>query len=392
MLLKVKNVEAENQKLKNKMSKYNLSDLLNEISGTSRVGTLNISAKELVDKMDDLEARGIEVDRLDNLSADGKTNIEFHVFPEGRDELDAAFTVYDFKFGFNPMDEEHFMDEHPFSVGGKSQVALKYAQELAGAEGGMMEEEKKELPDAIKKAEQAQIEKDAKKAKGMMKEDDIDPYYDLRRIKQEVRNQIDSFEKGIIDGDDLVNALEEIIFGRTAPGMMNESVPAVEKMETMKREIRLQLDSFDKGIIDGDDLANAMEEIVFGMRAPGMMEEEDAIEDEPVTEAPGSTVTLSQDDMDKLHKDGEVKVGDHTLSYKMEESVDEAMSGPVKFLKSKGIDDDVISDFMKMHSKDIVGASEDEIMDEFENFRSVNYDYIDENLQNYFARFLKDYQ
>ena len=341
MLLKEKNVEAENQKLKNKMSKYNLSDLLNEISGTSRVGTLNVSAKELVDKMDDLEARGIEVDRLDNLSADGKTNIEFHVFPEGRDELDAAFTVYDFKFGFNPMDEEHFMDEHPFSVGGKSQVALKYAQELAGAEGGMMEEEKKELPDAIKKAEQAQIEKDAKKAKGMMKEDDIDPYYDLRRIKQEVRNQ---------------------------------------------------LDSFDKGIIDGDDLANAMEEIVFGMRAPGMMEEEDAIEDEPVTEAPGSTVTLSQDDMDKLHKDGEVKVGDHTLSYKMEESVDEAMSGPVKFLKSKGIDDDVISDFMKMHSKDIVGASEDEILDEFENFRSVNYDYIDENLQNHFARFLKDYQ
>ena len=47
---------------------------------------------------------------------------------------------------------------------------------------------------------------------------------------------------------------------------------------------------------------------------------------------------------------------------------------------------------MKMHSKDIIGASEDEIMDEFENFRSVNYDYIDENLQNYFARFLKDYQ
>ena len=309
MLLKVKNVEAENQKLKNKMSKYNLSDLLNEISGTSRVGTLNISAKELVDKMDDLEARGIEVDRLDGLSPDGKTNIEFHVFPEGKDELDAAFTVYDFKFGFDPMDEEHFMTEYPFSVGGKGGSALKYAKELVGAESFRMEEnkeemkeEKKELPDAIKKAEQAQIEKDAKKAKGMMKEDDIDPYYDLRRIKQEVRNQLDSFDKGIIDGDDLANALEEIIFGR---------------------------------------------------RAPGMMEEEDAIEDEPVTEE---------------------------------------MFGPVKFLKSKGISDEMISDFMKMHSKDIIGASEDEILDEFENFRSVNYDYIDENLQNHFARFLKDYQ
>lgn len=277
------------------MSKYNLLDLLKEIDGTSKMGTLEISAKELVDKMEDLEARGIEVDRFDGLSADGKTNIEFHVFPEGRDELDAAFTVYDFKFGFDPMDEDHFMEIHPFSVGGKGGTARKYAQELLEAE------DKKELPDAIKKAEQAQIEKDAKKAKGMM----------------------------------------------------DESVPAVEKMETMKREIRLQLDSFDKGIIDGDDLANAMEEIVFGRRAPGMMEEEDAIEDEPVTED---------------------------------------IFGPVKFLKSKGIDDDVIKDFMKVHAKDVVGASEDEIMDEFENFRSVNYDYIDENLQEHFGRFLKDYQ
>lgn len=75
-----------------------------------------------------------------------------------------------------------------------------------------------------------------------------------------------------------------------------------------------------------------------------------------------------------------------------DEPVTEDMFGPVEFLKSKGIDDDVIKDFMKMHSKDIVGASEDEIMDEFENFRSVNYDYVDENLKEHFGRFMKDYQ
>ena len=364
------------------MSKYNLSDLLNEISGTSKVGTLNISAKELVDKMDDLEARGIEVDRFDGLSPDGKTNIEFHVFPEGKDELDAAFTVYDFKFGFDPMDEEHFMTEYPFSVGGRGGTALKYAKELAGAESFRMEEEdKKELPDAIKKAEQAQIEKDAKKAKGMMKEDDIDPYYDLRRIKQEVRQQINSFDKGIIDGDDLVNALEEIIFGRTAPGMMNESVPAVEKMETMKKEIRLQLDSFDKGIIDGDDLANAMEEIVFGMRAPGMREDED-----PDDELPAIDRMYNSDAFVKAQQDA---MEEETVK---EDVPLNAVLGPFSFLKKKGIDEKVILDFLKIHAKDVVGASEDEIMDEFENFRSVNYDYIDENLQNHFARFLKDYQ
>jgi hypothetical protein len=66
----------------------------------------------------------------------------------------------------------------------------------------------------------------------------------------------------------------------------------------------------------------------------------------------------------------------------------EEMFGPVKFLKSKGIDDDIIADFMKTHAEDIVGASEDEIMDEFENFRSVNYDYIDEDLRTHFKRFI----
>ena len=127
----------------------------------------------------------------------------------------------------------------------------------------------------------------------------------------------------------------------------------------IKKEIRFQLDSFDKGIIDGDDLANALEEIVFGMKAPGVN-----------TDA----------DFEREQR--------RQMNMREEESVDEAMFGPVKFLKSKGIDDDVIKDFMKVHAKDIVGASEDEIMDEFENFRSVNYDYIDENLKGHFNRFL----
>ena len=275
------------------MSKYNLSDLLNEVQG-GKIGTLNISAKELVSKMEDVEAKGIDVDRYDGLSADGKTHLEFHVHPEGRDEPDASFSVYDYKFGEDPTDEDNFMTEYPFSVGGRGGYALKMAQELVGAEADRMEEEKKELPKSIADKEKAEIEKDAKKAAGMMKEANED--YDLLKIKMEIRNQ---------------------------------------------------LDSFDKGIIDGDDLANAMEEIVFGRRAPGVREEE---------------------------------------------SVNEAVFGPVEFLKSKGIDDDVIKDFMKMHSKDIVGASEDEIMDEFEQFRSVNYDYVDENLKEHFGRFLKDYQ
>jgi len=74
-----------------------------------------------------------------------------------------------------------------------------------------------------------------------------------------------------------------------------------------------------------------------------------------------------------------------------DESVTEygsTMFGPFEFLKSKGIDEDIILAFLKVHAKDIIGASEDEIMDEFEQFRSVNYDYIDEDLKEQFKRFM----
>ena len=306
------------------MSKYNLTDLLNEVQG-GRIGTLNISAKELVSKMEDVEAQGIDVDRYDGLSADGKTHLEFHVHPEGRDEPDASFSVYDYKFGLDPTDEDNFMTEYPFSVGGRGGYALKMAQELVGAEAYRMEEEKddkKELPDSIKKAEQDQIEKDAKKATGMMKEANED--YDLLKIKKEIRFQLDTYEKGIIDGDDLANAIEQIVFDLKAPGVNTD--------DDFEREQRAQL----------------------GMRE--------------------------------------------------EDSVDEAVFGPVKFLKSKGIDEEAIAEFMKMHSKDIVGASEEEIADEFVNFATVNpeyyndavedlnYSYKNTKLKEHFARFLKDYQ
>jgi hypothetical protein len=294
------------------MSKYNLTDLLNEVQG-GKIGTLNVSAKELIDKMDAVESSGIDVDRYDGLSADGKTHLEFHVHPEGRDEPDASFSVYDYKFGLDPTDEDNFMTEYPFSVGGRGGYALKMAQELVGAEAYRMEEEKKELPKSIADKEKAEIEKDAKKAKGMMKEANED--YDLLKIKMEIRNQLDSFDKGIIDGDDLANAIEEIVFGRRAPGVNTD--------DDFEREQRMQMD----------------------------MREEDAIEE-------GGA----------------------------------AMLGPFEFLKSKGIDEEMILAFLKVHAKDIVGASKDEIMDEFENFRSVNYDYVDENLKEHFGRFMKDYQ
>ena len=127
MLLKLLKVEKDKVvERKNNMSKYKLSELLNEVAG-GRIGTLNISARDLVDKMEDLEDKGVRVDRFDGLSPDGKTYLKFHDNPMRKYDEDSSFSIYDFKFGFNPMSEDHFMEEYPFSVGGND---LKLAMEL----------------------------------------------------------------------------------------------------------------------------------------------------------------------------------------------------------------------------------------------------------------------
>ena len=115
------------------MSKYNLTDILNEYIGGGRIGTLNISFRDLLDKMDDLEKSGkVIVRSLDGPSGDGKVNREFEVVDRdsavpGGNKQERGFTVYDYKFGFDPGSEEHFMEEYDFSVGGND---LKLAMEL----------------------------------------------------------------------------------------------------------------------------------------------------------------------------------------------------------------------------------------------------------------------
>jgi len=145
-----------------------------------------------------------------------------------------------------------------------------------------------------------------------------------------------------------LDAFEELYFNLTD----EDPFQPEDVVDHLANEMLKHLDAIQA---QGDKLAGVNTDADFEreQRNQMSMREEDAIEDEPVTED---------------------------------------MFGPVKFLKSKGIDDDVIKDFMKVHAKDIVGASEDEIMDEFENFRSVNYDYVDENLKEHFGRFMKDYQ
>ena len=109
-----------------------LAKILNELQRSSRYGTVNISAYDLINHMDKIEEMGIDVEREDGLSADGKTYLEFTVYPEGREEenLDQAFTVYDFKFGEDPTSEENFRTEYPFSLGARKRIGLVNASNL----------------------------------------------------------------------------------------------------------------------------------------------------------------------------------------------------------------------------------------------------------------------
>ena len=209
------------------MSKYNLEDLLNEYIGGGRIGTLKISFKDLQDKMDELEnSDKVIVRTLSGPSGDGKVNREFEVVDRdsavaGGNKQERGFTVYDYKFGFDPGSEEHFMEEYPFSVGGND---LKLAMELIdGVEAGISEEkdDKKELPQSIKDKEARDAEIEAKKAKGMMEEEKgIGQLYVQPAVQKEIRFHLDAFEKGDIDVDDMIQAIEDIIFGRVpAPGM-----------------------------------------------------------------------------------------------------------------------------------------------------------------------------
>ena len=57
-----------------------------------------------------------------------------------------------------------------------------------------------------------------------------------------------------------------------------------------------------------------------------------------LNEAPGSTLNLSQADMDKLHKDGKLEIDGHKLLFKVEESLNEVESTDIEKLDFAFVD------------------------------------------------------
>ena len=346
------------------MSKYKLTNLLNEYIGGGRIGTLKISFRDLVDRMEELEKSDeVIVREKSGPSGDGKVNREFEVVARdsavpGGNKQERGFTVYDYKFGFDPGDIDNYEEEYNFSVGGND---IDLARKLIGdiepfgiGENGHV----KDFADEIEENEEKDMPMDE-----MQNAD-----YDLLKMKKEIRMQLDSFDKGIIDGDDLANALEEIVFGEIkAPGMKESTGPS-DKAETE------------------DDVVNVDKVAGPSAKGKGYSSAVDAERSESGKEQDDITQTTKP-----MYKES-LKISEMAENmyidddeFEMEMVIDRAKEiAPIL----KGIDMDIIVDFVKTHRQDIRGASDEEIRDEFENFRSVNYDYIDEDLKEQFKRFM----
>ena len=318
------------------MSKYNLTNILNEYIGGSRHGTINISYRDLQDAMDKIEAEGDFVVReLPGPSGDGKTNREFEVVFIGaargdNKQEEAGFNVYDYKFGFDPASEDNFDEVLPFSIGGSNkEAALKIAKYLLGnrVQGYMAKDKEilknfdpKDINDVLFSFEsntdeegefktsmgfnEENVVKDLAKADevikmikmmnpdvradllmriarmGQKKINEGDLVYlsdgDLNFIKSIVARM--GYDKDPIDADEFsrlkkilqstIREMDENRREKNPVGMGQLYVqPAVQK------EIKRQLDAYDKGDMDVDDLINGIEEIIFGyVKAPGMKE------------------------------------------------------------------------------------------------------------------------
>ena len=440
------------------MSKYKLTDSLIEYVGGGRIGTLKISYKDLQDKMDELERSGkVIVREIPGPSGDLKVNREFEVVDRdsavaGGNKQERGFTVYDYKFGFDPGSEAEFMNEYPFSVGGND---LKLAMELIdGVEPyGINEEEE------LTKSEKSKLKKVSSQLKKSVKAHDkqakiIDKAIDENRreknpvgmgqlyvqpaVQKEIKRQLDAYDKGDMDVDDLINGIEEIIFGYVkAPGM-NESTGPSDKAET------------EDDVVNIDKVASpSAKGVGYGAETTANTAEDD-MEDKEIAN-PRPMYEINYDAIDQAMKGGEFakklgklkgtldfKIGleklESALNKNKDISGEEALAAIGKELKMpekdevkengdtedftnelkenmyidddefememvmdrakeiapilKGVDMDIIVDFVKTHRQDIRGASDEEIRDEFEEFRSVNYDYIDEDLKNQFKRFM----
>ena len=381
------------------MSKYNLSDILNEYIGGGRIGTLKISFKDLQDKMDDLENSGkVIVRTLPGPSGDGKVNREFEVVDRdsavpGGNKQERGFTVYDYKFGFDPGSEDKFMNEYPFSVGGND---LKLAMELIdGVEEYKFEENINE-ENVIKDLAQAdevikmikmmnpdvradllmRIARMGQKMDENRREknpEGMGQLYVQPAVQREVKFHLDAYDKGDIDVDDMIQAIEDIIFGYVkAPGQrMEESTGPSDKAET------------EDDVVNIDKVAGpSAKGVGYGAETSANTAEDDMEDKEVANPRPMYENGDTSDFTSELKEESSKKV-------KIRAYLKDYYTNP-KDPKDVRIDDKLIDEFFEFtddNSINIENMDMDDIVGEYDEFIFLNKDVM-EDVRKQFKRFM----
>ena len=336
------------------MSKYNLTDILNKYVGGSRIGTLNISFKDLSDKMDDLDRSGdVLVRRLEGPSGDGKVNREFEVVAlkdaiPGGNKQEEGFTVYDYKFGFDPGDEEHFDQEYDFSVGGTN-LALAQDLGLDVKPYGIKINEENVIKDL------AQADEVIKMIK-MMNPDVREDL--LKRIARMGQKN----EQMYIDDDEFNKEM-----GRS-------------KKDALRQEMMFHVNQLMDGNIDKNDFMNVVEDIMMDLGLKEVMG----------VDRKGRKKPESKSNMTKVNEASqEESVATYIQDYYRNPNTGESM-----------ISDEMVDEFYKTHPEwedqaDGTKEGMKAVLDNFNEFFEINYGImfddsrdIDENLKKHFKRFM----
>ena len=433
------------------MSKYNLSDILNEYIGGGRIGTLKISFKDLQDKMDELEDSGkVIVRTLSGPSGDGKVNREFEVVDRdsavpGGNKQERGFTVYDYKFGFDPGSEDKFMNEYPFSVGGND---LKLAMELIdGVEEYKFEENINE-ENVIKDLAQAdevikmikmmnpdvrqdllmRIARMGQKMDENINEGDL---FSSKFDRRELKDIINDLNKGLILDMPTRRAYKFLVSlldkeDRKEMGLNEQMYIDDEefnkemgrsKKDALRQEMMFHVNQLMDGNIDNNDFMNVVEDIMMDLGLKESTGPSDKAETEddvvnidkvagPSAKGVGygaeTSANTAEDDMEDkevanprpMYENGDTS--DFTSELKEESSKKVKIRAYLKDYytnpkdpKDVRIDDELIDEFFE-YSEDIPNFENmdmDEIVDEYDEFIFQNKDVM-EDIRKQFKRFL----
>ena len=382
-----------------------------------------------------IEADGDFVVReLSGPSGDGKVNREFEVVFIGavkgdNKQEELGFTVYDYKFGFDPASENNFDEVLPFSIGGSNkEAALKIAKYLLGNRvQGYMARDKdilkgfdpKDINDVLFKDEvvnEENVIKDLAKADEVIKiikmmnpdvREDL-----LKRIarmgqklnegdlfssefdRQELKAIINDLNKGLILDMPTRRAYKFLVslldkedkeeLGVNEQMYIDDEEFNKElgrsKKDALRQEMMFHVNQLMDGNIDKNDFMNVVEDIMMDLGLKEVMG----------IDRKGRKKPESKSNMTKVNEASqEESVATYIQDYYRNPNTGESM-----------ISDEMVDEFYKTHPEwedqaDGTKEGMKAVLDNFNEFFEINYGImfddsrdIDENLKKHFKRFM----